>query len=243
MPGRPTTCVVFSNVAPGSALMARTLVFDVNETLLDLAALDDLFGEFFGDAAVRREWFAVVLRNAMTMTITGDQSNFVDIAGASLQMVAETRGVELPASALGDIAAGMRTLPPHPDVVPGLTALADSGLTMVALTNSPLATAEAQIANAGLREFFSDVLSVESTGRFKPAAQVYHHAAEVLGTTPADLRLVAAHDWDIVGAMRTGYAGVLITREGVAVNPLYPHPDIVAPDLIVAAEAVVAAER
>jgi 2-haloacid dehalogenase len=137
----------------------------------------------------------------------------------------------------------MRTLPPHPDVVPGLEALAAAGLTMVALTNSPQATADAQIVNAGLSPFFTAVLSVEPTGRFKPARAVYEYAAEALGAGPEAFRMVAAHDWDIAGAMRAGYAGALITRPGVAVNPLYPAPDIVAPDLVAAAEAIIAAER
>ena len=35
--------------------MPRVCVFDVNETLLDLRALDPAFAQVFGDAAVRRE--------------------------------------------------------------------------------------------------------------------------------------------------------------------------------------------
>ena len=59
--------------------MRTTVVFDVNETLLDLAALDEHFERIFGDAAVRSRWFALVLRNAMTLTITGDYADFVTV--------------------------------------------------------------------------------------------------------------------------------------------------------------------
>lgn len=222
--------------------MPRTLVFDVNETLLDLAALDPVFVELFGTADVRREWFGVVLRNAMTLTITGDESDFVEVARASLTMVAEAHHINLPDDAFRSVAAGLRTLPPHSDVVPGLTALRDAGLTLVALTNSPQATADAQIDNAGLRPFFSRVLSVEPTGKFKPAPEVYHHAATVLREDPSRLRMVAAHDWDTAGAMRAGYAAALITRPGVAVNPLYPRPDVVASNLESGAVAIIGAE-
>ena len=222
--------------------MPRTLVFDVNETLLDLRALDHHFEQLFGDAAIRKEWFALVLRNAMALTITGDVNDFVSVAGASLHMVADARGVDLDDGALAAIAGSMRSLPPHDDVVPGLTTLQSAGLSMVALTNSPQATADAQIQNAGLGAFFEQVLSVEATGRFKPDRAVYEMAATALSMAPGELRMVAAHDWDIAGAMSVGYAGAYIVRPGMAQNPLYPQPDIVGPDLIDVARKIVSAE-
>ena len=42
--------------------MRRVLVFDVNETLLDLGALDPHFQRVFGDAKVRVEWFGLMLQ-------------------------------------------------------------------------------------------------------------------------------------------------------------------------------------
>ena len=65
------------------------LAFDVNETLLDLRALDPHFERIFGEAAVRERWFGLVLRTAMSLTITGAYHDFVTVGGGSLQMVAE----------------------------------------------------------------------------------------------------------------------------------------------------------
>ena len=45
--------------------MPRVCVFDVNETLLDLRALDPAFAQVFGDAGVRREWFAQMIQSAL----------------------------------------------------------------------------------------------------------------------------------------------------------------------------------
>ena len=50
--------------------MPRIIVFDVNETLLDLAALDPYFERAFGDVAARKEWFARMLRTAFVSVIT-----------------------------------------------------------------------------------------------------------------------------------------------------------------------------
>jgi 2-haloacid dehalogenase len=73
--------------------MTTTIVFDVNETLLDLAAMDPMFERHFGDASVRREWFAQVLMTTLTMTLVGDYANFAKIGEAALAMVSERRGV------------------------------------------------------------------------------------------------------------------------------------------------------
>jgi 2-haloacid dehalogenase len=37
--------------------MSLNLVFDINETLLDTAALNPIFEGLFGQAEVRKEWF------------------------------------------------------------------------------------------------------------------------------------------------------------------------------------------
>jgi 2-haloacid dehalogenase len=50
--------------------MPRICVFDVNETLLDLRALDAQFARVFGDAGVRQAWFTQMLQNAFVATIT-----------------------------------------------------------------------------------------------------------------------------------------------------------------------------
>lgn len=219
--------------------MQRVLVFDVNETLLDLAALDPIFDRLFGDATARREWFATVLRTSMAMTVAGVEGNFVEVAGAALRMVGDARGVELPNGALADVATAMREMPPHPDVVAGLSTLRDADVPMIALTNSPQATADAQLANAGMADFFDRVMSVEPTGRFKPHRAVYEMAATTVGRPPQDLMMVAAHDWDIAGAMAAGYEGALIVRPGMAANPIFPNPTLVGSDLVEIASQIV----
>lgn len=222
--------------------MARTLVFDVNETLLDLKALDGQFERIFGDSSVRAQWFALVLRNAMTLTITGGYRDFTEVGQASLQMIAGQRGVALRNADRDAVGAIMLNLPVHEDVASGLDRLRTAGLDMVALTNSPPSAAVAQLTNAGLADHFDRILSVGAVRRFKPDAAVYGHTAAELGREPRDLRMVAAHDWDVAGAMAAGYAGALVTRVGVVANPLFPAPDVVGPDLRVVADRIIEVE-
>jgi 2-haloacid dehalogenase len=211
--------------------MARVCVFDVNETLLDLGALDPHFERAFGDAAVRRAWFSQLLQSAFLATITGAYSDFGTIGGAALEMVAERQGVDLSDEDKQKILGGMRELPPHPEVVESLDLLRDAGLRLATLTNSTQQVAEAQMDNSGLRDYFEQILSADAVGRLKPAPEPYRMAAQSLGVEVERIRLVAAHAWDVAGALRAGCAAAFVARPGMVLDPLVEHPDVVGADL------------
>ena len=210
--------------------MPRVIVCDVNETLLDVGALEPLFKQAFGDGRVLQEWFATVLLYSEVATLAGPYSNFASIGGASLDMVAGARGIRLsPADRSGNLQQ-MLTLPAHPDVRDGLQTMRDAGLRLVTLTNSAPAAVQQQLANAGLAPLFERSFSVDAVRRLKPAAEAYRSVADSLGLPTNGLRLVAAHAWDVVGALRAGCAAAFIARPGKVLYPLGPKPDIVGPD-------------
>ncbi len=211
--------------------MPPTVVFDVNETLLDLGALAEPFDLVFGDGNVRSEWFAQLLQLALVVTITDSYRDFRTLAGEALDVVAGTRDIHLDDQTRNAILGTIVHLPPHPDVPDALRRLRAAGARVAALTNSPPATVEAQLTNAGLIEDFDLVLSVDSTGRFKPHPAPYLMAAERLGTTPSDLWMVAAHDWDLAGAMGVGFRGAFVARPGRGYSPGYPSPTLKGSDL------------
>lgn len=207
--------------------MSRIIAFDVNETLLDLSGLDPAFERAFGTARAREDWFTQVLQSAMTTTILGRYHDFSAIAAAALDQTAGRYGVSLSQKDRDAIAGGMRSLPPHPDVAPALERMRDAGLRLVALTNSAPQTAQAQLNNAGLSDFFEEIMSVDMAQTLKPAPEVYNTAARSMLATAQDMRLVAAHAWDIAGAMHAGWAGAFLARPGQVWNPLFEEPDII----------------
>ncbi len=211
--------------------MPPTVVFDVNETLLDLEALSDPFDRAFGDGSIRNEWFAQLLQLSLVVTITDSYRDFRTLAGEALDVVAGTRDVRLDEVTRTAILGTIAHLPPHRDVPEALRRLRAAGARLAALTNSPPDTVEAQLTNAGLIEEFDLVLSVDPTGKFKPHPAPYLMAAERLGTPPADLWMVAAHDWDIVGAMRVGFQGAFVARPGRGYSPGYVRPTLRGSDL------------
>lgn len=222
--------------------MKKLIVFDVNETILDLNALDPLFEKAFGRASIRSMWFATVLRNSLVATITNQYEDFGKIASASLDMTARQNGLVLKDEDRSSILGALRSLPAHRDVVPGLEMLKSAGFRLFTLTNSPPHVVKTQLENAGLVHYFEQNFTVDSIRVFKPAAQVYQMVARELGVSTEGIRLVAAHDWDVVGALNAGCAAAFIARPGKVLNPLLLPPDIIGLDLFDVAEKIVQAD-
>jgi 2-haloacid dehalogenase len=224
-------------------MMDRVQVFDVNETLLDLAGLDPHFERAFGDAGMRRVWFQQMIQSALVATVTGAYRPFGQIGLAALQMTAEQAGVQLRDADRDTIAAGLRRLPAHPEVPAALERLRTAGLRLAALTNSTEEVARAQLEHAGIIGRFEQVLSADTVGRLKPAPEPYLLAAERLGVPVGQVRLVAAHAWDIAGAARVGCATAFVARPGKVLDPLVQAPDVVGADLAEVADRIIAVDR
>jgi 2-haloacid dehalogenase len=223
--------------------MPRILVFDVNETLLDLKALEPHFERVFGDKTMLREWFNQVIQFAEALTLAGDYRNFGEVARAALEMTAQARHVQLSPEDAQQIIGGIRNLPAHAEVPKALSRLKSAGFRMVTLTNSPPAVVDAQMKQADLQQYFERNFSVDSVRRYKPAPEPYRMVGKELAVPVSQLRMVAAHAWDVGGAMRAGCAAAFIARPGKASFPLFPKPDINGADLNEVADAIVKAER
>ena len=221
--------------------MKRVCVFDVNETLLDLAALDPVFERVFGDAAVRRLWFNQMLQSAFVATITDAYTTFGETAGAALRMTEERQGAEVSEDDRQEILSGLRNLPPHPEVPESLDRLLEAGFRLATLTNSTQEVAEAQIENAGLTDRFEQILSADTAKRLKPAPAPYRMAARALEIPERGMRLIAAHAWDVAGALRAGCAAAFVARQPF--DPLVERPDVVGADLAEVADGIIAAEE
>ena len=211
--------------------MPPILVFDVNETLLDLRALRAPFREVFGTPDVRAEWFQTLLHQAFLTTITGPYVDFSTLGQQALTEVAEARGRSLTSDEQDLILTTMKELPPHEEVEEALARLQDENVRLVALSNGTPEVLEAQLASAGLRSAFEAVFSADGVGRLKPAPEPYEYVARELGVDPGDLCMVAAHAWDTRGALRAGWSAAFVARPGKRLAPGDPVPNIVAEDL------------
>jgi 2-haloacid dehalogenase len=219
-----------------------TILFDINETVLDLSPLKLKFEATLGDAVIASTWFATLLHASTVCALTGVKTGFAELAGMTLDRLASLHHRALPNVERSDILGSFSSLAPHADVKPGLEQLRAHGYRTVAFSNSSQELISKQIASSGLAPHFDLILSVEETGTFKPDAKVYAFAAERAGRPIGELRLVAAHDWDTHGAMTAGMQAAYLDRSGAPYNPLYRRPEIAAATMISLVEHIIAAD-
>ena len=228
---------------PEGKIMKRPkiLFFDVNESLLDLAGLKKSVGSALGNREdLLPLWFKTMLHYSLVSTVADQYHDFGVLGAAALQTVAQNEGITLSEADAKAAIAPIRSLPPHPDVAPALEKLQAAGFRMVTLTNSSNSAVADQMKNAGLTDFFEQRLSVEDVQMFKPHSHVYKWAAKKMEVSPADCMLVAAHGWDIAGALWAGFRGAFIARPGTQLFPLAPAPEINRPDLLQISEQLIA---
>ncbi len=219
-------------------MATQVIAFDVNETLLDLSVLDRPFEETLGSAAFRRQWFAQMLQLAFIGGLTGRYVDFATAQRDAYLMVAGVAGVPATADDAAAMAERMRRLPAHPEVREALIRLRQSPLTIVALGNSAHDVIEEQLAGAGLRDHFDAVYSADTVRALKPAARPYHFVAEQCGVEIGEIRLVAAHHWDISGALAAGCRAAFVRRPGMVLRPSGDRADIEGADLGAVVDAI-----
>src|SRR5215831_3116728 len=71
------------------------IVFDVNETLLDLQTMEPIFERIFGERQAMRLWFANFIMYSAALTVAGSYVPFTDIGAAVMKMLANTRGIKI----------------------------------------------------------------------------------------------------------------------------------------------------
>lgn len=220
-----------------------TILFDINETVLDLSSLKPKFERLFGDATLTSVWFTSLLHNSTVCILTGIKTGFADLAGIMLDNLAAKQCVTLSADQRADVLATLASLKPHNDIRPAMETLNDTGYRCVAFSNSSSNLIEKQIRSSGLGDLFHEIISVEETESFKPDPKVYRYGAEMLNRSIEDLRLIATHDWDTHGAMTAGMQAAYIDRSGAPYHPLFKKPDIIATSMEEVVRQIIQADQ
>lgn len=215
----------------------RVVLLDVFETMLQVEALRSRFVDVGRPGHEWELFFTRTLRDGMALTLAGGMRPFAEVARAALRT---TTGHKLSEDALDHVLAGFSELPPHGDVEPALISLARARIPAYAFTHGSAAAARDALDRAGLRTYLRGVLSSEEIRAFKPPARVYHWACQQVEAPSERVALVAAHSWDVHGAVRAGLIGGLATRLEGAVPDTVVRPHVSAERLDVVVERLLA---
>ena len=216
------------------------IVFDVNETLSDMAPLARRFADIGAPELLARVWFASLLRDGFALAASGGKETLTRLAGGALQAVLAGASLNRPADdAVGHILSGFADLGVHPDVPDAVRLLRQHGLRLVTLTNGSAEVADRLLAKAGIRGEFERLLSVDDADAWKPALAAYAYAARACSAGMDQMLLVAVHPWDIHGAHQAGMRTGWIARQQTPYPGYFAAPVLQAPDLVTLAGQIV----
>jgi 2-haloacid dehalogenase len=180
-------------------------VFDAMGTLFDLAPLRERVGPPATEA-----WFQRLLHSAATVTILGEFVPFSELARTTLGTTCAKLGIDVDQD---DVLAQLQRLPP----ADGAREALERSERAFVLTNGGREGGEALLRNAGLDGLVERVFGVDEVRAYKPDARPYRLVLDAVG----EATLVAAHAWDVVGAVRVGLRAVWVNGD----ERVWPFPD------------------
>jgi len=217
------------------------IVFDVNETLLDLDTMKPIFQRLFGDENGMRWWFDNLIMYSEALTLANAYVPFTELGGAVMQMLATSRGITISDADKRELTDQFATMPPHPEVPGALAHLREAGFRLFTLTDNLLEIQGRQLEHGGIIGLFERRFSVDQeVRRHKPAPEAYAYVERQLGVGPSDLMLIAAHTWDTIGALGAGWHAALIKRPPNELLSVGPQPEITGSDLRDVADQIIA---
>ena len=203
------------------------IVFDVNETLLDLEAMQPTFARIFDDKSAMRLWFANFILYSSALTVAGCYVPFTDIGAAVMKMLADTKGIKISEADKKELTEKFSTMPPHEEVPAALRKLRSAGFRLFTLTDNLLEVQTRQLTNGGIVDLFERRFSADGVKHHKPSRQAYAYVEQELGVKPSQLCLIACHTWDTLGAVAAGWEAALIKRPGNDLLGVGPQPQVV----------------
>jgi 2-haloacid dehalogenase len=178
------------------------VLFDATDTLFELTPLRGRFG-----AEVVEAWFQRLQHSVSTLTMTGVFRPFDEAAQAAFATTAARLGLDAEPEEVKEL---LSQLPPAEDAAEALAAADSAGLTVAILTNGGRDNVEKLLDQAGLS--VEHIFTAADAEAYKPAPEPYLHAVAELGLEPQEATLVAAHGWDVLGALNAKLQAVWVDR-------------------------------
>ena len=215
--------------------MATTLAFDVYGTLIDthgvLTALEELVGN--NAKTFSNTWREKQLEYSFRRGLMQNYETFAVCTSQALDYTCSYYGTNLSAEQKQSLMSIYRILPAFADVEEGLTRLKTAGFRLFAFSNGAAEALEVLLNNAGIRELFLGVVSVDDIKSFKPNPAVYSHFLRQSKSTGGSAWLVSSNPFDVIGAISAGMKSAWVQRSPEAVfDPWGIEPTITVANLL-----------
>lgn len=219
-----------------SSIQAITL--DLYGTILDVeSSVRHSFSEFLAGkgyngspAEVVHAWEVAYFQETLVDTLLAHgRTPFEQISRSCLGQVLSRLGLSVTDDEVAVLIASRARGEVFQDVKDGLDHL-KTRYTLAVLSNGDLESLERTVVNLALP--VDHVISAEQAGVYKPHPSVYRTAIETLGLEPEQVIHVAAHAWDIRGAVAFGMRGAFVNRAAITFDDSPFQPDLEVSDLV-----------
>lgn len=209
--------------------MSKVIAFDIYGTLINTHGVVTRLQEFIGDEAqtFSNRWRDKQLEYSFRRGLMGSYQNFGICTSQALEYTDQLLSTGLSEVQKASLLAEYRVLPAFNDVTESLTKLKAAGHKMYAFSNGTDDAVEGLLDNAGIRELFVGVVSVDPLQTFKPSPDVYAHMVKIGGASVAETWLVSSNPFDVIGAISAGMRAAWVQRsKSVIFDPWGIEPTI-----------------
>jgi 2-haloacid dehalogenase len=209
--------------------MPLTLGFDVFGTLIDTHGVIVQLQTMIGDDAPRfsQVWREKQLEYTFRRGLMNQYQDFGVCTRDALNYTAQLLGHPLSKDQKQGLLESYSILPAFSDTIQGLKDVKTAGHRLFAFSNGQEHAVDTVLTNAGIRDYFEGIVSVDSIGTFKPNPATYHHFLESTATTAQDSWLISCNSFDVIGALAIAMNAAWIQRStAVAFDPWEYEPTV-----------------
>ena len=203
----------------------RTVTFDSYSTLVDVDAAEKALADRVSNPeSVSRLWRSRSLAYTFVANHIDAYQPFYEMNRDALQYALDAHGVDLGTEERDEILAVYHELDVFDAVRDGLGRLVDAGYDCYVVSNGDPEMLASMVDHADIDDLLADTISADEVEIFKPAAELYRHAAARTGTPIEELAHVTAGWFDVMGASHAGMQGVWVDRKGSPWEPFDGEP-------------------
>lgn len=215
--------------------MKTTLAFDVYGTLIDTNGVVETLKRLIGDKAIAfsQTWRDKQLEYSFRRGLMQNYENFAVCTSQALDYTCSFYEISFNEEQKAELMGVYRVLPAFDEVKEGLLKLKEAGYRLFAFSNGQEEALEMLLGNAGIRDLFLGVVSVDDIKTFKPSPGTYCHFLRKSEAAGGSAWLISSNPFDVIGAVSAGLKAAWVKRSPNAVfDPWGIDPTVVVSDLL-----------
>ncbi|TYL39825.1 haloacid dehalogenase type II [Natronococcus pandeyae] len=211
-----------------------TVTFDSYSTLVDVDAVESALEHHTSlddPAPVSRTWRERSMQYTLVANHLEAYETFYEINREALTYALAAHDVECSDDEREEILEAYHDLEVFDDVRESIERLRSAGYDCYVLSNGNPEMLESMVESADIGDLLEETISAHELETFKPAPELYRHAAGRTGTPIDEIVHVSALWFDVQGAVHAGMNGAWLDRKGDPEEPFGPEPDAVVAGL------------